>query len=88
LSIQSHVTHNNPQLEENGPRSKEPKFDYGDTVVITAGKHIGDIRSVVGINGSKQSRTYTVEFGDGSDCEVAEDSLTGSVPDRSPDIQR
>ena len=63
--------------------SEEPKFDYGDAVQITAGKHLGAVCAVVGINGSEQHRTYTVEFGDGCDCEIGEESLSRYSPDQS-----
>jgi hypothetical protein len=47
-------------------------------VQITSKEHNGRIGAVVGINGSDSSRTYTVEFGDGSDSEIAEDCLSKS----------
>jgi ribosomal protein S4E len=53
----------------------EPKFDYGEMVRITAKEHKGSIGAVVGISGQECSRTYTVEFGDGSDSEIAEELL-------------
>jgi ribosomal protein S4E len=56
--------------------SEQPKFDYGETVQITSKEHNGRIGAVVGVNGSESSRTYTVEFGDGSDSEIAEDHLS------------
>jgi len=58
--------------------SEQPKFDYGETVQITSKEHNGRIGAVVGINGSDSSRTYPVEFGDGSDSEIAEDCLSKS----------
>lgn len=54
----------------------EPKFEYGETVRITAKEHKGRIGAVVGISGQECSRTYTVEFGDGSDSEIAEELLS------------
>jgi ribosomal protein S4E len=51
---------------------QQPLFDYGDTVQVTGGAHIGEIGSVCAISGSESSRTYTVEFGDGSDSEIEE----------------
>jgi hypothetical protein len=58
--------------------SEQPKFDYGETVQITSEEYYGRIGAVVGINDSKSSRTYTVEFGDGSESEIAEDCLSKS----------
>jgi ribosomal protein S4E len=58
--------------------SEEPKFDHGQTVQITGGDLNGRIGAVVGINGSRPSRTYTVEFEDGSDSEIAEEFLSKS----------
>lgn len=56
--------------------SEQPRFDYGETVRITGTKHQGRLGTVVGINLSESSRTYTVEFGDGSDAEVGEECLS------------
>jgi hypothetical protein len=56
--------------------SEHPKFDYGETVQITSKEHNGRIGAVVGINGSESSRTYTVEFGDGSEADIAEEFLS------------
>lgn len=54
----------------------DPKFDFGDEVRITGGEHKGRIGSIVSINLSAPSETYTVEFGDGSDAEVNEALLS------------
>ena len=56
--------------------SEQAKFDYGETVQITSKEHNGRIGAVVGINGSESSRTYTVEFGDGSEAEIGEKGLS------------
>ena len=56
--------------------SEQPKFDYGETVQVTSKEHNGRIGAVVGINGSESSRTYTVEFGDGSEAEIGEKGLS------------
>ena len=56
--------------------SERPKFDYGETVQITSKEHNGRIGAVVGINGSESCRTYTVEFGDGSDADIGEEGLS------------
>ena len=53
----------------------DPKFDFGDEVQVTRGEHKGRIGSIVSINLSAPSETYTVEFGDGSDAEVKEELL-------------
>jgi hypothetical protein len=53
--------------------SEQPKFDYGETVQITSKEHNSRIGAVVGINGSESDRTYTVEFGDGSEADIAEE---------------
>ena len=45
----------------------DPKFDFGDEVKITGGEHKDCIGSIVSINLSAPSETYTVEFDDGSD---------------------
>jgi ribosomal protein S4E len=60
--------------------AQEPKFDYGDEVQVMAEEHEGRTGAVVGINGSESSRTYTVEFGDGSDSEIAEELLSKDEP--------
>jgi hypothetical protein len=59
----------------------QPKFDYGDTVRISGKEHRGRIGAVVAINGSESSRTYTIEFGDGSDAEIAEECLSSETAD-------
>ena len=51
-------------------------FDYGEMVRITAKEHKGRVGAVVGISGQECSRTYTVEFGDGSDSEIEEEFLS------------
>jgi hypothetical protein len=56
--------------------SDQPKFDYGETVQVTSEEHNGRIVAVVGINGSESSRTYTVEFGDGSEADIGEEGLS------------
>ena len=56
--------------------SEQPKFDYGETVQVTSKEYNGRIGAVVGINGSESSRTYTVEFGDGSEAEIGEKGLS------------
>ena len=56
--------------------SEQSKFDYGETVQVASKEHNGRIGSVVGINGSESSRTYTVEFGDGSEAEIGENGLS------------
>jgi hypothetical protein len=58
------------------PMSEQPKFDCGETVQVMTKDLRGRVGVVVGINGSESSRTYTVEFGDGSDSEIAEGSLS------------
>jgi hypothetical protein len=60
--------------------NQNPAFDYGDTVQISGGEHKGRIGAVVGINGSDLSRTYTVEFGDGTDSEIDEGLLLRDGP--------
>ena len=50
----------------------DPKFDYGDPVQVTGGKHKDRLGDVVGINITASARMYTVEFGDGSDAEIEE----------------
>ena len=52
--------------------ANDAKFDFGDEVQITGGEHKGRIGSVVSINLSAPSETYTVEIDDGSDAEVKE----------------
>ena len=54
----------------------DPKFDYGDPVKVTGGEHTNRFGDVVGINITASPRTYTVEFGDGSDAEVEEGHLS------------
>ena len=56
--------------------TEHPKFDYGDSVRVIGKEHRGCIGAVVGINASGSPRTYTVEFGDGSDSEIAEELLS------------
>jgi hypothetical protein len=58
--------------------SEQPKFDYGETVQITTKEHNGRIGAVVGINGSESFRTYTVEFGEGSEADIGEEFLSKS----------
>jgi ribosomal protein S4E len=55
--------------------SERPKFDYGEIVRIMGREHRGRLGVVAAINGSESSRTYTIEFGDGSDSEIAEEFL-------------
>lgn len=57
-------------------RSEHPKFDYGDTVRVLSGEREGRLGAVVGINETEVSRTYTIEFGDGTDCEFPEHFLS------------
>jgi hypothetical protein len=64
---------------------EEPKFDFGETVQITGKEHKGRIGAVVGINGPECFRTYTVEFGDGSDSEIAEELLSKCESDAHKD---
>lgn len=54
---------------------EESSFDYGDTVQVLDGEHKGRVGAVVGWNGSGQLRSYTVEFGDGSDADYSSRSL-------------
>ena len=56
--------------------SEQPKFNYGETVQITGEEHNGRIGALVGIHASESDRTYTVEFGDGSEAEIAEEGLS------------
>lgn len=58
------------------PMGDAPKFDYGDSVQVKAGKHKDRSGDVVAINITTSSRTYTVEFGDGSDAEIQEELLS------------
>jgi hypothetical protein len=60
--------------------SEQPKFNFGETVKITSKEYNGRVGVVVAIRGSETYRTYTVEFGDGSDSEIAEDCLSKSGP--------
>jgi hypothetical protein len=46
-----------------------------ETVQITSKEHNGHISAVVGINGSESSRTYTVEFGEGSEADIERKTL-------------
>jgi hypothetical protein len=55
---------------------EQPKFDYGATVRITGTEHRDCVGNIVGISGSESPRTYTVEFGDGSDSEIPEEFLS------------
>jgi len=43
---------------------------------LTGGEHTNRFGDVVGINITASPRTYTVEFGDGSDAEVEEGHLS------------
>jgi ribosomal protein L24 len=54
----------------------KPKFDHGDDVQVTGGEHKGRMGSIVSINVSSPSGTYTVEFGIGSDAEIKEELLS------------
>jgi hypothetical protein len=56
--------------------SEQPKFDFGDPVQIIGKEHKGRTGCVVSINGSESCPTYTVEFGDGTDAEIAEEFLS------------
>ena len=56
--------------------SDQPEFDYGEEVQVTSKAHNGCIAAVVGINGSESSRTYTVEFGDGSEADIGEEGVS------------
>ena len=49
-----------------------PKFSWGDVVVVSATKQIG---SICGFSETDDGFTYTVEFGDGSDQQIAESLL-------------
>jgi ribosomal protein S4E len=53
-----------------------PKFDFGEEVQVMDGEHKGRVGSIVSINLSARSETYTVEFGDGSDAEIKEALLS------------
>jgi len=53
-----------------------PNFDFGQEVQVTDGEHRGRVGCIVSINLSAPSGTYTVEFGDGSDAEIKEASLS------------
>jgi hypothetical protein len=64
--------------------NQNPAFYYGDTMRISSGEHKGRIGAVVGINGSDSSRTYSVEFGDGTDSEIDEGLLWRDGPGLSP----
>ncbi len=58
--------------------SKDPKFTWGDSVVVD-GDQAG---SVCGITESENGVAYTVEFSDGSDELIAEDRLHSvQIPD-------
>jgi hypothetical protein len=59
---------------------QQPKFDYGDAVRATDEEHRDRVGAVVGITGSELLRTYTIEFGDGTDCEIAEEFLSSEQP--------
>jgi ribosomal protein L24 len=54
------------------------KLDYGDAVQVTQGEYAGRTGVVVGMHDS--GLTFTIEFGDGTDAEVAKTSLQG-LPD-------
>ena len=56
--------------------NEQAKFDYGDTVRITSPPHRGREATIVGINVLESHRTYTVEFGDGSDAEIEEENIS------------
>lgn len=53
-----------------------PKFTWGDSVVVTGSCEAGD---VCAITESDNGFSYTVEFSDGTDRELAEDSLEADV---------
>ncbi len=57
------------------------KFTYGDTVKVNESADVklrpGQTGSIVGIQPSQGQTTYTVEFGDGADCEIDESLLEG-----------
>lgn len=56
--------------------NEQPKFDYGDTVEVAGELNRERMGTIVGINSSDSRWTYTVEFGDGSDAEIEEESLS------------
>jgi hypothetical protein len=56
--------------------SSAPKFDYGDCVLVRNGKYKDRTCCVVGMSHLATTRTYTVEFGDGSDAEIEEELLS------------
>ncbi len=66
------------------PVRHNPAFDYGDSVRVSGGEHKGRTGAVVAINGSESSRTYTVEFGDGTDSEIGEGLLLRDEDGLSP----
>jgi hypothetical protein len=53
-----------------------PKLDYGDQIRVRSGKYKDCVGDVVGISNAVPTRTYTVEFGDGSDAEIEEEILS------------
>ena len=56
--------------------SGDAKFRYGDQVQVKDGKHKDRVGDLVGMTMTASSPTYTVEFADGSDAEIAEDLLS------------
>jgi hypothetical protein len=56
--------------------SGDSKFSYGDQVQVKDGKHKDRLADVVGMTLTASSRTYTVEFGGGSDAEIEEGLLS------------
>ena len=53
--------------------SLTPKFTFGDSVVVTDSGLVG---SVCALTDRGDGVFYTVEFPDGSDCLLAEESLS------------
>ncbi len=53
--------------------STSPKFTWGDSVVVVESDEVG---SVCGLTEREHGIFYTVEFPDGSDRLVAEESVT------------
>jgi hypothetical protein len=62
------------------------KFTWGDVVIVDTSApsdmRPGELGTVVGITQRATDTTYTVEFGDGRDAEVAESLLSGDIPAR------
>ena len=56
--------------------SQQPKFDYGETVQVTGKKNKGRIGLVVGIHERESCQAYIVKFEDGSEFEIADESLS------------